>query len=120
MGRIQNFGQWSPFMVKDGSTCLGLEYFVFEGDETWTMPDEELVEMGKREIGLLGLVDPKVVGAGYVVRMPKAYPYYDADYKHNVETLRKCWRVMCRTSIPSVATGCTATTTRTTRCTPPC
>ena len=27
--------------------------------------------------------------AGYVVRMPKAYPYYDADYKRNVETLRK-------------------------------
>jgi protoporphyrinogen oxidase len=98
MGRIQNFGQWSPYMVKDGSTCLGLEYFVFEGDETWTMPDEELVEMGKREIGLLGLVDPKVVGAGYVVRMPKAYPYYDADYKHNVETLRKWLEV----NVPNV------------------
>ena len=40
------------------------------------MPDEELVEMGKREIGLLGLVDPKVVGAGYVVRMPKACLLY--------------------------------------------
>ena len=49
MGRIQNFGRWSPYMVKDGSTCLGLEYFVFEGDEMWSMPDEDLVEMGKRE-----------------------------------------------------------------------
>jgi protoporphyrinogen oxidase len=98
VGRIQNFGQWSPYMVKDGSTCLGLEYFVFEGDETWTMPDEELVEMGKREIGLLGLVDPAVVEAGYVVRMPKAYPYYDADYKHNVETLRKWLEV----NVPNV------------------
>jgi len=98
MGRIQNFGQWSPYMVKDGSTCLGLEYFVFEGDETWTMADEDLVEMGKREIGLLGLVDPKVVGAGYAVRVPKAYPYYDADYKHNVETLRKWLEV----NVPNV------------------
>jgi protoporphyrinogen oxidase len=89
MGRIQNFGRWSPFMVKDGRTCLGLEYFVFEGDELWSMADADLVEMGKREIGLLGLVDPATVEAGYVVRMPKAYPYYDADYKRNVDLLRK-------------------------------
>ena len=89
MGRIQNFGRWSPYMVKDGRTCLGLEYFVFEGDEIWSMADDDLVEMGKREIGTLGLVDPATVEAGYVVRMPKAYPYYDADYKRNVETLRK-------------------------------
>jgi protoporphyrinogen oxidase len=89
MGRIQNFGRWSPYMVKDGLTCLGLEYFVFEGDEMWATPDDELVELGKREIGRLGLVDPGAVTAGYVVRMPKAYPYYDADYKRNVETLRK-------------------------------
>jgi protoporphyrinogen oxidase len=88
MGRIQNFGRWSPFMVKDGRTCLGLEYFVFEGDDIWSMADDDLVEMGKREIGMLGLVDPATVEVGYVVRMPKAYPYYDADYKHNVDTLR--------------------------------
>jgi protoporphyrinogen oxidase len=88
MGRIQNFGRWSPYMVKDGRTCLGLEYFVFEGDDLWSMADDDLVEMGKREIGALGLVDPATVEAGYVVRMPKAYPYYDADYKRNVETLR--------------------------------
>ena len=89
MGRIQNFGRWSPDMVKDGRTCLGLEYFVFEGDEIWSMADEKLVAMGKQEIGALGLVDPATVEAGYVVRMPKAYPYYDADYRQNVETLRR-------------------------------
>jgi protoporphyrinogen oxidase len=88
MGRIQNFGRWSPYMVKDGRACLGLEYFVFEGDEVWSMADDDLVEMGKREIGQLGLVDPATVETGYVVRMPKAYPYYDADYKRNVETVR--------------------------------
>ncbi|HSS09659.1 MAG TPA: NAD(P)/FAD-dependent oxidoreductase, partial [Acidimicrobiales bacterium] len=89
LGRIQNFGSWSPSLVKAGRTCLGLEYFVFEGDETWTMPDEALVELGKRELATLGLVDPSKVEAGYVVRMPKAYPYYDADYKANVGVLRQ-------------------------------
>jgi protoporphyrinogen oxidase len=88
VGRVQNFGRWSPYMVKDGRTCLGLEYFVFEGDGTWSMPDEDLVELGKREVGLLGLADPEAVEAGYVVRMPKAYPYYDADYSRNVQTVR--------------------------------
>jgi protoporphyrinogen oxidase len=88
LGRIQNFGSWSPYLVKEGRTCLGLEYFVFEGDDTWTTPDEALVEQGKRELAALGLVDPSKVEAGYVVRMPKAYPYYDAEYKVNVDILR--------------------------------
>ena len=35
VGRIQNFGSWSPYLVKDGRTCLGLEFFVNEGDEMW-------------------------------------------------------------------------------------
>lgn len=98
VGRVQNFGRWSPYMVKQDRACLGLEYFVFEGDQTWSMPDEELVELGKKEIGLLGLVDPASVEAGYVVRMPKAYPYYDADYKRNVELMRKWLEV----NVPNV------------------
>ncbi|CAA9231492.1 MAG: Gll1135 protein [uncultured Acidimicrobiales bacterium] len=84
VGRIQNFGSWSPYLVKEGRTCLGLEFFVFEGDETWTRSDEDLIEQGKRELGILGLVDPDVVESGYVVRMPKAYPFYDEHYKANV------------------------------------
>ncbi len=89
MGRIQNFGSWSPYMVKDGRTCLGLEYFVFEGDELWATPDEELVELGKLELHRLGLVDPSEVESGYVVRMSKAYPTYDDTYQANVEVMRR-------------------------------
>jgi protoporphyrinogen oxidase len=88
LGRIQNFGSWSPYLVKEGRTCLGLEYFVTEGDELWTMDDVDLAELGKRELAKLGLVDPEVVEAGYVVRMPKAYPMYDDRYRENVQTLR--------------------------------
>jgi protoporphyrinogen oxidase len=88
VGRIQNFGSWSPYLVKDARTCLGLEFFVFEGDDMWTKPDDELIEQGKRELVQIGLLDDASrVEAGYVVRMPKAYPMYDADYKENVATL---------------------------------
>ena len=89
VGRIQNYGSWSPYLVKDGHTCLGLEYFVFEGDEMWEMADDELIALATKELGVLGLVEPGDVEAGYVVRVPKAYPYYDFSYKANVETIRR-------------------------------
>ncbi len=89
VGRIQNYGSWSPFMVKDGRTCLGLEYFVFEGDELWETPDDRLITLATEELALLGLVSPGDVEHGYVVRVPKAYPYYDFTYEANVGTIRK-------------------------------
>jgi UDP-galactopyranose mutase len=87
VGRIQNFGSWSPHLVKDGRTCLGLEYFVFEGDELWTMSDADLVALGTRELEQLGLLPPGQVEVGYVVRCPKAYPTYDDSYQANVAIL---------------------------------
>ncbi len=88
VGRVQNFGRWSPHLVKDGRTCLGLEYFVNEGDRLWNADDDDLIEQGKAELATLGLLDPQRVTEGYVVRMPKAYPMYDATYAGNVEILR--------------------------------
>ena len=88
VGRIQNFGSWSPYLVKEGRTCLGLEYFVNEGDDMWTKSDEDLVAQAKSELERLGLGDPDRVEAGYVVRVPKAYPMYDDRYKANVEIMR--------------------------------
>jgi len=89
MGRIQNFKNWSAEMVPDSSkTSLGLEYFVNEGDEIWSAPDDELVELGTREMAVLGLIDPSEVEDGAVVRMPKAYPVYDGDYQESVSLIR--------------------------------
>ncbi len=88
VGRIQNFGSWSPYLVKDDKTCLGLEYFVFEGDDMWTKDDEDLIELARRELGVLNLVNPDAVEAGYVVRMPKAYPVYEEGYQKRVKVLR--------------------------------
>ncbi len=88
VGRVQNFGQWSPHLVKDGRTCLGLEYFVTEGDDLWVAADVDLVELAKAEMNQLGLLNPAHVEAGYVVRMPRAYPMYDAHYQDNVDALR--------------------------------
>ena len=86
VGRIQNFKNWSPYMVPDPSkSCLGLEYFCFEGDGLWTMSDEDLVELAKRELDVLGLVQSHEITDGTAVRMPKAYPVYDDGYREAVE-----------------------------------
>ncbi|MGH7178462.1 MAG: FAD-dependent oxidoreductase, partial [Tepidisphaeraceae bacterium] len=88
MGRIQNFKNWSPFMVPDASkTCLGLEYFVNEGDELWSSPDEKLVQLGYDELKTIGLADGNLV-KGYVVRMRKAYPVYDTGYQERLDVIR--------------------------------
>ncbi len=86
LGRVQNFKNWSPHMVPDqNTTCLGLEYFCFEGDDLWTMPDKDLVELGKREMETLKLLKMSDVVDGSVVRMPKAYPAYDSVYREMLD-----------------------------------
>ena len=90
VGRIQNFKSWSPEMVPDPEmACYGLEYFCFEGDGLWTSSDEDLVARAKREMAQIGLLDPKDVVDGCVVRQPKAYPVYDHGYAANVDVVRR-------------------------------
>jgi protoporphyrinogen oxidase len=89
VGRVQNFRSWSPEMVPGGMTCLGLEYFCFEGDGLWTAPDAELIALAKREIAKIGLVAEADVVDGCVVRQPKAYPVYDEAYRDHVAAIRR-------------------------------
>jgi protoporphyrinogen oxidase len=89
VGRIQNFKNWSPDMVPDpGRTSLGLEYFCTEGDDLWCMPDDDLVELGKREVERIGLARAADVEDGCVARVPKAYPVYDASYREHLALVR--------------------------------
>jgi protoporphyrinogen oxidase len=89
VGRIQNFNNWSAAMVPvAGRTCLGLEYFCFEGDGMWTMADADLIELATRELASLNLAPGARVEDGAVVRMPKAYPIYDAEYREHLDDIR--------------------------------
>ena len=86
VGRIQNFRSWSPEMVPDpDKACYGLEYFCFEHDGLWDSSDEELIELGKRELIKIGLAQEGDVVDGCVVRQKKAYPVYDDDYARHVD-----------------------------------
>ena len=89
VGRVQNFRSWSPEMVQPGMSCLGLEYFCFEGDSLWDAPDSELIALAKKEIAKIGLIAESDVTDACVVRQPKAYPVYDEGYRDNVATIRR-------------------------------
>jgi protoporphyrinogen oxidase len=88
VGRVQNFGSWSPEMAPAGMTCLGLEYFCFEGDGLWSMSDEDLIALAVREVTKVGLASAADVIEGCVVRQPKAYPVYDDAYREHMAMIR--------------------------------
>ncbi len=90
VGRVQNFGAWSEGMLPSpGAGCLGLEYFCHEGDGLWSMADEDLIALGRRELEQIGLWPGGEARTGYVLRQPKAYPVYDASYAARVDLV---WR----------------------------
>ena len=88
-GRVQNYGAWSDGMVQAGTTCLGVEYFCFRGDDIWNMTDSEAVELAKQELAKIGLIDPEKVFDGVKVLVPNAYPMYDEHYEEATEIVRE-------------------------------
>ncbi|AWB49503.1 hypothetical protein HYN69_14245 [Gemmobacter aquarius] len=81
VGRIQIFNNWSPYLVANPDDIwIGLEYFVNEGDDIWSMPDADLTRFAVEELAKLGVSDPDDVKDAVVVRTLKAYPAYFGSY----------------------------------------
>ncbi len=84
MGRFQIYNNWSPYMVQKvaDTVWMGLEYFCNEGDEMWSMTDEEFGRMGISEMVKMGLIDSESdVIDFHVERVKKAYPAYFDTYE---------------------------------------
>jgi protoporphyrinogen oxidase len=76
-------------LPRPGVACLGLEYFCFADDDLWHRSDAELGALAVRELEALGLArTPAVIGT-WVVRVPRAYPMYDATYAERVAAVRR-------------------------------
>jgi protoporphyrinogen oxidase len=81
LGRLQIFNNWSPYMVADPTKVwIGLEYFCYETDALWKMPDEELKQFAARELEKIGILRTAEVLDAHVVRVPKTYPAYFGSY----------------------------------------
>ncbi len=82
LGRLQVFNNWSPYLVADSTKVwIGLEYFCYDTDDLWKMPDEALKRFAIAELAKIGIVDADAVTDGHVVRVPKTYPAYFGTYE---------------------------------------
>ncbi len=89
VGRIQNFGAWSPEMLaRPDNAAIGMEYFLNVTDAMWSEPDEELIRKAAQELQAIGLAPADAVIDGCVIREPKAYPVYDGDYMVALDVIR--------------------------------
>lgn len=80
-GRLQIFNNWSPYLVRDPNTVwIGVEYFCYETDEVWTMPEKDMASLAARELSAIGIIDEADVLDATVLRMPKTYPAYFGTY----------------------------------------
>lgn len=81
LGRLQIFNNWSPGMVRDPEQVwIGLEYFCYEGDEIWCMPDKAMADFAAAELAKIELIAVEDVLDSRVIRVPKAYPAYYGSY----------------------------------------
>src|SRR3984957_17142007 len=86
LGRLQIFNNWSPYLVADPTKVwIGLEYFCYDTDDLWKMPDEELKKFAIAEVAKIGILNAEDVSDGHVVRVPKTYPAYFGTYNRFVD-----------------------------------
>lgn len=81
VGRLQIFNNWSPYMVSDiEKVWIGLEYFCNEGDQLWSMNDDEFIKFAIDELHRIEIIDKADVVDSTIIRMPKTYPAYFGTY----------------------------------------
>ena len=90
VGRIQFYANWSTKMVFQPKkySLIGLEYFCQENDSLWKKSDQSLINLAIKESKTIGLIDKNDVVDGKVMRIKKAYPVYDLNYKKYVKIVR--------------------------------
>jgi protoporphyrinogen oxidase len=90
IARVANYNNFSKAMVDNRpKTALSAEYFVFQSDDLWKMPDKELIDLAVDELSTIKLMDKKSVEKAWVVRETESYPTYYLGYKEPYEILRK-------------------------------
>ena len=90
MRRFQIYNNWSPYLVKDveHTVWVGLEYFCNEGDDLWSMTDDDFAKMAISEMAKINIIaDKDEVMDYHVERVKKAYPAYFDTYEQ-IDDLR--------------------------------
>jgi protoporphyrinogen oxidase len=68
-------------MVSDLSKVwIGMEYFCKEGDELWSMSDDEFTQFAIAELHKIDIIEKSDVIDSTIIRVPKTYPAYFGTY----------------------------------------
>jgi protoporphyrinogen oxidase len=89
-GRVTNFRNWVQQLYGDSpNAILAMEYWCNSDDPLWQQENHSLIAQAREELIRSGLVDnPKKLGRGYVLRVPRAYPVYRRDYQQHLKVIR--------------------------------
>jgi len=67
-------------------TGIGVEYNCFAADSVWALPDERLIQLARKDLHTMSLVngDHRVAD---VVRVERAYPVYFNGFEETLESI---------------------------------
>lgn len=89
-GRLHEPKNWSVAMAPPEKSCVVFEYFCNEGDEMWTMPDEDLAARTRRDFQMTNITPgaaDKVIDFK-IVRTVKTYPSYETGFSRHLIAIR--------------------------------
>jgi len=85
--RITEFKNYSPQASTPEQTVVSLEITCDFQDEVWSMGEDELVELGRKDLVRAGLATESEISDGFIHKAKNCYPLYTLDYKKNLNIL---------------------------------
>ena len=85
--RISDFTNFSINMAPKNEYTITLEYFCFEDDDTWSMKNENLIDLGISELRKIFNKEFNVVHSE-VTRNKNAYPVINSGYEKHIDIIK--------------------------------
>lgn len=86
-GRIMEPKNWTKEMAPKNHTSLLIEYFANKDDDLWIKKDSEIANLTIGVLQNLKFLDKKEIIGYKIIRMEKAYPLWDINYKKYLKIL---------------------------------
>lgn len=80
---------YSPWTVPRGCSSVMTEITCHFGDNTWSLPDDELIKSVVDDLHKNNFIDKKSVCYSRVARTKYAYIVYDLDYSKNISRVKE-------------------------------
>jgi protoporphyrinogen oxidase len=81
-GRMTNFRNWVPQLYGDTRhSIIALEYWCYDEDPLWKDSDDNMINLGKKELSMTGMASADEIDEGFVYRIRRCYPVYSRGYK---------------------------------------